>query len=1403
MLTRRLPERVSTQRSGRRPGGLVIPRLRGPGHPWSLLIPGLALAASVSCADDFDTTRTIPKRGSLGTELFGVVCDRVGGQALHEDPTGASFHAVCHPDTSGSFADHVDQTLLPPMVDGQLDINGTAVPLAKQQADRAYGVARVETLGRHRAALVAALDATFPDIQVPIKDLSNPDPTRSCAAPAASGEGSLHTELSNLLGRFEDLYTDGTIPQSTESLARVVNAFKASPEAQAAWAVFDARAGYRPIDIALGTPRPVVAYPKLRDFTNATLKLLSFDSDPYALHPQVDAQGNRIPVPGAAYPQLTKMLEVAHAELLNATADPAEAPLKVVADPITGRTVLSRPRGDLEVLQSLLYAQDPAYGGGASRYIAQRDPRGFVLVARPNGVLPPPFVDADGDGLADVNMLGQFVTSNALPSPSPFFAVDAPAAVARDSYTRALDAPKGNLLFDYIDTSHTYTASFVRHLGALVDPVPADNHETLMDALAGTRVLFGPRDGSPATPKTYADGTVVHYDAFHVDSSPVLDLLYALGQIMADPTTDDTLTFAETLVSDHPNDVARLVGDGLYARKLAIADTVAKLPATSTLWDELIDNTVQIAQEPGLLEDVLRAFGDDATLQLATALGGYMANKDHISYDRNNLNGHPFNFDTNDDSDPKTPVDRTTPDSGANRSEFQRFVQSVHDTLGVTACNKEGAVIHTQGVSISLPVIPVQIPLNPDICNGSFLGSHGEPCVIPGSHPFGECEVFKIDNLAAFYLDSMVGLANLYFRPDVLRNGFLGTGASTISIIEQSSAIGWDPSNVDAYNGPDLTQPGFWDTMTGMNAAPKTFRPKPAWLNRQVFFDLANDSPTPSGKNYLTNHFLTDLQGPQFPGTAACPERVIPDPCANNSAQCGDLGPSGANVAADGMIHGLRACADGDWFPQRDQDATFIWEDLGFFNAINPLARAFVTAQNPTTGQARRREDLFLELMDIVNKHWQSAAGTADECKLGVDVAGNPIPCSKDGADSYEPLLSQIFSSDMLTAVHDLVKVIGGISIPTCAKSDPQTHLCTQAGPTIDGISILASSTRALVDPVRAKAAGLVDRRGNATALRNDGTMNPQVTPLYLVLETLNEMDQAFVQYAQANPQDTGRQAQWRRARSQLVDEFLAVNGENTPMQSFADPSLPKILPVLIDAARAQLTAHCPPPYTSCTWASHDLWTNSATTIGGPTFAASMDLQEKTRQDVPARTETEKLLAYLANAASSNEALAELLTSADDVIQVMRDDARLVPLYHVLATAALPTQTDAQGNVQRGALDANSAMLARIAGRAFDTAGNEICARELDPNAVLNVALAHLVTPMPGSGAPGTPTLGETPLEVILDAIADVNRASPGSPAKLDGPDYANASNEISEFLLDPQRGLEQFYEIVRQGIVH
>lgn len=71
------------------------------------------------------------------------------------------------------------------------------------------------------------------------------------------------------------------------------------------------------------------------------------------------------------------------------------------------------------------------------------------------------------------------------------------------------------------------------------------------------------------------------------------------------------------------------------------------------------------------------------------------------------------------------------------------------------------------------------------------------------------------------------------------------------------------------------------------------------------------------------------------------------------------------------------------------------------------------------------------------------------------------------------------------------------------------------------------------------------------------------------------------------------------------------------------------------------------------------------------------------------------------------------------------------------------------------------------------------------------------MTPLPGG-----PQKGKTPLEVMIDAIAEVNRLDPTRPPeeRLANPDYRNISDNVSDFLLNKERGLEQFYEVVRNG---
>ena len=164
-------------------------------------------------------------------------------------------------------------------------------------------------------------------------------------------------------------------------------------------------------------------------------------------------------------------------------------------------------------------------------------------------------------------------------------------------------------------------------------------------------------------------------------------------------------------------------------------------------------------------------------------------------------------------------------------------------------------------------------------------------------------------------------------------------------------------------------------------------------------------------------------------------------------------------------------CADGDWLYQRDEDATFLSEENGFFDAMTPLVSASASRRTHD-GAAAPKEDLFIRVMEALHKHWQTGQGTATECTLPV----SPANCTKDGAVSYEPLLADVMTNtDLFQALHDTVPVIQATKVQHCTATNPKTGACT-ATTTLDGVQVLAQAVRVLVDP--ALNQGLTDRHG-------------------------------------------------------------------------------------------------------------------------------------------------------------------------------------------------------------------------------------------------------------------------------------------------------------------------------------
>src|SRR5207253_2549719 len=114
----------------------------------------LTLSLAPACAKDSETPRA-PTKGTLGESLYGVICDRVGAQALPEDLEGASFRAICHRGGDGTFADDVNRAALATAGLSPKDARGVPIPEAARTARRSHAIARIEALGRNRTALIA------------------------------------------------------------------------------------------------------------------------------------------------------------------------------------------------------------------------------------------------------------------------------------------------------------------------------------------------------------------------------------------------------------------------------------------------------------------------------------------------------------------------------------------------------------------------------------------------------------------------------------------------------------------------------------------------------------------------------------------------------------------------------------------------------------------------------------------------------------------------------------------------------------------------------------------------------------------------------------------------------------------------------------------------------------------------------------------------------------------------------------------------------------------------------------------------------------------------------------------------------------------------------------------------
>ncbi|HEX5661620.1 MAG TPA: hypothetical protein VFX59_30730, partial [Polyangiales bacterium] len=349
------------------------------------------------------------------------------------------------------------------------------------------------------------------------------------------------------------------VQQATRALAEVMKELAASDPRALSGLARMAQKGILPREGALGLTRAPLAVSGLRDMGQSLLPLTQDV-------PEVAAYFNTF-LDGLA-------LELA-------TIDPDD-----------------EPDSDIERLKRLLNRTNADFGTGTPLYTSLRDDRGLPIPVS----LGAPFVDANGDGVADAD--GSVLAAQP-GTPAPFPVLGEPAT-ARDQYGRALvnDRP----LYQTADADITLLGGLLRELGKVAGDVELSEDASLvLPSIVGQHVPSA-RVYDKYTFQYLAPTTVVN---------PLLDLVHGSTALIDRDVLPGSLALTQNLFNQQEPALAEAMAPLLALERITRPDVdpypAAKLPAKSTFWDELLFEAEKIARRRNtaegetLLEAMLRA----------------------------------------------------------------------------------------------------------------------------------------------------------------------------------------------------------------------------------------------------------------------------------------------------------------------------------------------------------------------------------------------------------------------------------------------------------------------------------------------------------------------------------------------------------------------------------------------------------------------------------------------------------------------------------------------------------------------------------------------------------------------------------------------------------------------------
>ncbi|HWN68178.1 MAG TPA: hypothetical protein VNM90_11120 [Haliangium sp.] len=547
--------------------------------------------------------------------------------------------------------------------DGRVDVSGTRYRAAcrGEEAAPADAPDHLRALLARRNELAFALDSAAPESYLPELQA------------LLTSEG--------FLALYDDDSTTAAVDAVVASLRFAADDPERAPALHDALVRMEARTGYRPLDAMPGLMGAMIEYPEL----DQSLRALT----------------GAIAAGGSAESEWNALLAAMSASMRHAEKAPDPAAPERVANLVLGLLLTTDP------LLASSITPDQALE------LVRRDHRGVAAVqVGAGGQMPAPFVDLDGDGLADLDDVGRFIdaTGAVIEAPAPYELAPGQEREPwphRDEAGRALAGEGGPLLYQHVALDATLLAAAAREVGGLMAP----ERGAVLDLVRGSSVLLGDRVDAV---RSYESGETLAYRGFDTGTAALLDMIHGYLQVLRDPVTDDVLALADELLRNHEPELARIAEAVISASRLGEAYSGVALEPGSPLWDDLMPVLQDIAAEPGLIEDLLVALEQPEVAELGARFASYMKYKDRFSFDA----------DQNVVGSFSTEVDRGQPDQGFDRSLWQRLLHVIADANGDTLCSKPGARVEE-------PLFGIDVTFDE------------------------ECDLFAVENTAVLFVQSI------------------------------------------------------------------------------------------------------------------------------------------------------------------------------------------------------------------------------------------------------------------------------------------------------------------------------------------------------------------------------------------------------------------------------------------------------------------------------------------------------------------------------------------------------------------------------------------------------------------------------------------------------------------------